>query len=307
MTIPKWLLPCLLTLLCWGGWAVVYKVLGASMSAAQSQAFSTLGILPIVLLLAATPGRLTGTRKLRGSVYALASGLLSALGTLAYYQAIEEGGKASTAASLTAVYPMTTVVLGMLLLHENPRPLQVAGIAGSLGAIYLFNVGEGQAGEILSPWVVYTLAPIFLWGSAALLQKLSTDDISAELSTCWFLGAFVPVAAVILATRPIRWSLPADAWLLVTALGALYGLGNLTLLAAYRNQGKASIVTPLSGLYPLVAIPLAVLVLGEQVGLREWAGIALALAAALALSYEKSSAPGTELATAHELPLSTGS
>src|SRR5205823_5279293 len=102
--------------------------------------------------------------------------------------------------------------------------LQVAGIAGSLGAVYLFNVGEGQAGEVFSPWLVYAVAPIFLWGSAALLQKLSTDDISAELSTCWFLGAFVPIAAVILATRPIRWSLPAGAWLLVTSLGALYGL-----------------------------------------------------------------------------------
>ncbi len=295
MTVPKWLLPCLLTLLCWGGWAVVYKVLGDTMSAAQAQAFSTLGILPLVFVLAATPGRLTGTHKLRGSAYALASGVLSGLGNLAYYLAIEAGGKASTAASLSAVYPMTTVVLGMLLLHEKPRRLQVAGIAGSLGAVYLFNVGEGQAGEVFSPWLVYALAPIFLWGSAALLQKLSTEDISAELATCWFLAAFVPIAVVILATRPIRWSLSADAWLLVAALGA------------HRNQGKASIVTPLSGLYPLVAIPLAVLVLGEQVVPREWAGIALALAAALALSYEKSSAPGTELATAHEVPLSTGS
>src|SRR5262245_16329846 len=85
-----------------GRLAVVYQVLGASMSAAQSQAFSTLGILPIMLLLAATPGRLTGTRRLRGSVYALASGLLSGLGNLAYYLAIEAGGKASTAASLSA-------------------------------------------------------------------------------------------------------------------------------------------------------------------------------------------------------------
>ena len=91
-----------------------------------------------------------------------------------------------------------------------------------------------------------------------------------------------------MATQPVSWSLSSSDWILVTALGACYGLGNLTLLAAYRNQGKASIVTPLCGLYPLVTVPLAIVVLGEHVGFREWAGIALALAAALALSYEKS-------------------
>jgi hypothetical protein len=74
-------------------------------------------------------------------------------------------------------------------------------------------------------------------------------------------------------------------------------------LAAYRNEGKALIVTPLCGLYPLVTIPLAVVVLGEQVTSWEWVGIALALAAALALSYEKSSPAVPELVVVNKLPL----
>jgi uncharacterized membrane protein len=297
-TVPKWLFPCLLTLLFWGSWAVVYKVIGARLTAVQSQALSTLGIVPIVLLLAGSPRRLTGTRKLRGSVYAFSAGVLSGLGNIAYYQAIDRGGKASTAAAVTALYPVATVLLAMLVLKEKPRRLQMGGIAGSLLAIYLFNVGAGA--DLVSRWLCYALVPIGCWGSAALLQKLSTDDVSAELSTCWFLLAFVPIAAVIMATQSVSWSLSGSAWMLVTALGACYGLGNLTLLAAYRNQGKASIVTPVSGLYPLVTIPLAMAVLGERVGFREWAGIALALAAAVALSYEKSPPLSRQLAAASD-------
>jgi drug/metabolite transporter (DMT)-like permease len=48
----------------------------------------------------------------------------------------------------------------------------------------------------------------------------------------------------------------------------------------------ASVVTPLSGLDPIVTVPLAMIVFGEQVGMREWLGIALALATGVALSYE---------------------
>ena len=70
-------------------------------------------------------------------------------------------------------------------------------------------------------------------------------------------------------------------------VGLLYGLGNLTLMFAYGTGGKASVVTPMAGLYSAVTIPLAVLVLGERVTGREGLGMALALAAAAALSYEK--------------------
>jgi drug/metabolite transporter (DMT)-like permease len=68
-------------------------------------------------------------------------------------------------------------------------------------------------------------------------------------------------------------------------------LGNLSLLAAFRSGGKASIVTPLSGLYPVVTIPLAIILFQESVGLREWAGIALALVAGVALSLEPKKVP----------------
>src|SRR5262249_6028412 len=152
------------------------------------------------------------------------------MGNIAYYQALAAGAKAATTVSLTAIYPITTIALAILLLGEKPNPVQCAGIAASMVAIYLLNVAQG-----IGSWsgaMAYALAPILLWGSAALIMKVSTGDVSAELATFWFLASFVPLGAAILAMGRPGWVLPARDWLLVTLLGATYGLGNLTLLAA---------------------------------------------------------------------------
>ena len=45
-------------------------------------------------------------------------------------------------------------------------------------------------------------------------------------------------------------------------------------------------IAPLAGLYPLVSIPVAIVFLGEKVTGREWAGIAIALTAVVALAWE---------------------
>jgi transporter family protein len=295
--VPKWLIYSLLTASCFGVWGVLGKSLEHH-NPFQNQAFSTLGILPIIFVLATSPSWRVGERRLSGSILAFVSGLLVGVGNIAYYHALSIGGKASTAAALTGLYPLTTVLLGILFLSETPHLVQLTGIAGSLGAIFLMTVN--QPAEALSGWVLYAMVPIVLWGGASVVMKLSTRLVSAELATFWFLGAFIPlglislvVPSVFQSQEPIGWTLPAQDWLLVTLLGVTYGLGNLSLLAAFRNEGKASIVTPLTALYPIVTIPLAIIIFSEPVGGRtwEWTGIGLALAAGVALSWEPKQRP----------------
>jgi uncharacterized membrane protein len=67
--------------------------------------------------------------------------------------------------------------------------------------------------------------------------------------------------------------------------------GQLALFQALRT-GPAYIVFPLVSLYPVVAIVLSVLLLGERAPRRHWIGIALALPAAVLLS---TVAPGDDL------------
>jgi uncharacterized membrane protein len=140
-------------------------------------------------------------------------------------------------------------------------------------------------------WMLYALLACTLWGFTGLTQKLSTNHISAELSFFAYSVAFVPIAGVILWLTPLNWNMPAKGWILAILGGTLNGFGVLTSFAAYRSGGKASVVTPLVALFPVVTVVLAIPLLHEHVGLREVMGIVMAVAAAAALSYENPSRP----------------
>jgi transporter family protein len=284
--MPKWLAYAVLTLLLWGGWGILSKVLGNSLTPAETQAFSTIGLLPLIAVVAVRKRTERGPRFGRGVAIGFLSGVLAGLGNIAYYHALKIGGAASTVTPLTALYPIVTILLAVLFLHEKISPFQIAGIGIALASIYLFNP-LSSAGSVDSPWALYALVPIVLWGLSAFCQKTSTNDVSSELSTAALWISFLPIAGAILLTQPVRWSHPTMTWVWVILLGFTFGLGNLTLLAAYGSGGKASVVTPLAGLYSMVTIPLAIVLLGEKIGRQDGIGIVLALAAVVALSRER--------------------
>ena len=286
--IPRWLLWTLLAVVSWGVWAIFSRIIGEALSANHSQALSTLGLLPVMLMLLAS-GKLKVTRKgSLGATCALGAGVLTCLGNAAYYDVLNRGAKTATVVPLPALDPLITIVLAVLLLKERLNGVQLVGMILSLAAIYLFN---GATTDGIRPAALgWVLAPILLWGAAGLLQKLSTNHVTGELAALWFLGAFVPVAMFILVREPLPAAIGTKVWLQVSGLGFFFALGNAALLAAFASHGKASIIAPLASLYPLVSVPLAIVLLGEQVGVRETAGIVLALVAVVAMSWETPSA-----------------
>jgi uncharacterized membrane protein len=292
--MPPWLRWCVLALLSWGVWAITGKLIGNALSGAHSQALSTLGILPIMFAIGVSNKTLKATGdRIRGIFFALASGAVSCLGNVVYYDALSRGGKAAIIIPLTMLYPLVTILLGILFLKERLNRIQFIGAIVSLVAIYFFNV-PGEEG-LLSRWLMLALLPIALWGAAGFLQKLSTNHISAESSTLWFLGAFIPFGVFFLVQEPLPAVITSKTWLLVVAQGFFLALGNLAVLAAFAHQGKASIVTPLTALYPVISVPIAIL-LGERIATREASGIALALVSVVALSYETPATNPTQTA-----------
>jgi uncharacterized membrane protein len=282
--MPLWIVWTLLTLMSWGTWAILSKLIGGGLSDAQIQVVSTLGIVPILVALFAvedTPA--TGDRR-RGILLALGSGIISCLGNIAFYNVLNRGAKAAAVIPVTDLYPAVTVLLAVPLLHERLNRLQWIGIGMSLLAIYLFHVSQEQG--MVSEWLLLALVPIVLWGICGLMQKMSTNHISGRTSAIWFLLAFVPVAALIVLFDPLPRGISPRTWGVATAVGFTLALGNLTILLAFASGGKASIIAPLAGLYPLVSIPLALVVFGETLGPRESLGIVLALAAVVLLSLQ---------------------
>jgi transporter family protein len=143
--------------------------------------------------------------------------------------------------------------------------------------------------SLLPLWMVFALAVLAFWGLAGITQKLSTNYISAELSFIICSLAFIPVSLIILWLHPVSWKLSPTGWELGVVGGLLSGVGGLASFAAYHSGGKASIVTPIGAMYPMITVALAVPFLHERVGLRQVAGIILALMATVAISYEEGS------------------
>jgi drug/metabolite transporter (DMT)-like permease len=280
--MARWVFWMLLTLLSWGIWAVLSRLIGGDISPAQSQAMSTLGLAPIIVALWAIKEPPASANRPRGAILAFGSGLISCLGNVAYYSALGDA-KAATVVPLTALYPAVTILLAVPLLKERISPIQIVGMALSLIAIALFNAPGEQRGA--SVWMLAALCAVVLWGVASLMQKASTFYLSGARSAFWFLAAFVPIAACIFALSPLPSDVTSETWGLAAALGFTLGFGNLTLLLAYAAGGKAAVIAPLSGLYPIVSIPIAILAFDEHIGMRESLGIALALASVVMLTY----------------------
>ena len=282
--MPRWIFWMLVTLLSWGIWAILLheELNTENVSAAHSQAMSTMGIVPILIALGLMKDPVAPGNRRRGILLAFSSGVISGVGNIGYYAALDHE-QAATIVPLAALYPAVTILLAVPLLRERVTRIQWVGMGLSLVAIYLFLKPEHR---VISAGVLLALIPIVLWGITLLLQKLSTDDISARSSAIWFLAAFVPLAFLIVLYDPVPAGLTTRTWALQTAVGFTLAFGNLTILLACASGGKASVIAPLSGLYPLVSIPIAILLLGEVVTTRQSLGIALALVAVVMLSYQ---------------------
>jgi bacterial/archaeal transporter family protein len=137
----------------------------------------------------------------------------------------------------------------------------------------------------MDTWVFYAIVATLCWGVVGLLQKLGTNRVSSRSLLVWLVVGFA-------AMLPALWrngDITGLGWrvLLIGLLGgAANGLGSWALFEALERGAKASVAVPLTALYPLVTIVLARIFLAETLTLRQWAGIALAVAGGAMLSYE---------------------
>jgi transporter family protein len=139
-------------------------------------------------------------------------------------------------------------------------------------------------------WQLLTIACLVLWGASGVSQKLSTNVATSDISFVWFAYAMIAQSIVTPFLAHVNWRVGASGLVLCIVGGTLNGLGAFFLFAAMAKGGKASVVTALSYLYPVVTIALSLLFLHESLSRTQLAGVALALIAAILMSMEKSGA-----------------
>lgn len=132
----------------------------------------------------------------------------------------------------------------------------------------------------MAKWLLFALATFFIFGVWAVLPKATSPQLSPlSMQLIATLGV-IPMAGVFLISRNL-WSgvnLPLGiAYAFVT--GVFGNVGNVALLEALKHGGSASIVYPLSGMFPLVTLVLARFWLKERPNSIQAAGILLSLVA----------------------------
>jgi drug/metabolite transporter (DMT)-like permease len=148
-----WMAYAAIAIAMWGLNGLFMK-LGTNRTSARSMViWVTVGFALLLPVLWAEAG-LAGLR-LRVIFVGLLAGAVNGLGNWAVFACLEKGAKASVAIPLTALYPLCTIALATVFLHERPSALQWLGIGLALagGAMLSYETAPLAAPEEQLPCV----------------------------------------------------------------------------------------------------------------------------------------------------------
>jgi len=125
-------------LVLWGVWGVTAKFASQQigMQALLWGQVAALGLFPLYFVL--FKDMLPVEWKVHGIAWALVSGALGVGGTTVLYWLLRNA-PVSVVVPISALYPVVTVVLAYLFLHEELSPMRIAGVVCAIAAVWLLT------------------------------------------------------------------------------------------------------------------------------------------------------------------------
>ena len=263
--------------LLWGsGFLWIKLALNHGLSPAQiTIARCALGTAVLLLLARSAGQRLPRSRATWGHLV-IAALFCNAL-PFALFSLGEQTVDSGVAGVLNATTPLWSLLIGVLLgTDRGLRPVRLAGLfLGFAGTLLIF--APWQRSGLLS-WGALALlaaAASYAIAFAYMARKLTDRSAPLAVSAAQLLTATAWTTLALPAAGPVH--ADATALLAVTALGVL-GTG-VTFYLNYRliaDEGPTSAAT-VGYLLPVVSVALGAVVLGESVGVRVVAGMAVVL------------------------------
>jgi transporter family protein len=134
----RWFWYSLLCVFCWGAWALLSKFGSSEIPPETMQFLFTLGALPVCIALLIAR-RFKMEKSPKGIFYGILNGVLSGIGGLTLFAAYHTNGNTSLITSLTALYPVITVILAVTILRERFGVIQMVGLGFAAIAIVIFS------------------------------------------------------------------------------------------------------------------------------------------------------------------------
>lgn len=133
--MTHWLPAALLSLFSFGFWGLFSKLSIVHIDSKSALVFQALGVLIIAVITLSMLDFKPATN-IKGLSFGLLTGIAYGIGCLFYFIAADKG-KVSTVVTLTALYPLVTILLSYLLLKEGINAKQCCGIMFAIVAIFL--------------------------------------------------------------------------------------------------------------------------------------------------------------------------
>ncbi|MBC7890499.1 MAG: DMT family transporter [Ferruginibacter sp.] len=134
-------------------------------------------------------------------------------------------------------------------------------------------------------WFVYAVTAGLFWGIWGVVAKLISEDVNPFMNHLLFTGGMLlTLPFVIRKCKLSQFNVKGLIWGCIAGFFAI--AGNIAVFYAFSKGGQASIVIPVTNLYPLITILIAVLAFKERLNLVNIAGILLSVPAILLLSGE---------------------
>lgn len=133
--MKPWILYAGATLVAWGVWGFFSKLASSHARPRQTLLFQAAGVMAFGLLVL-TMEHFRIEWSPQGFGWSAAAGFVNFVGFLAFFAAIEKG-KVSTVIAMSSLYPVVTILLSVLLLHEKIGAREGLGIMCALLAGFL--------------------------------------------------------------------------------------------------------------------------------------------------------------------------
>ena len=135
--MKSWFLPAIFIPLVWGFWGLFPKLAVRYISPIHAMAYQVLGTIVFGIVLFAFIGFRPQIEP-KGIAFAIMGGICGMAGAFLYLLAVSKG-KVSVIVFISAMYPIVTIALSYIFLHESITLKEGIGMVFALTAIILFS------------------------------------------------------------------------------------------------------------------------------------------------------------------------
>ena len=132
-------------------------------------------------------------------------------------------------------------------------------------------------------WVFFVLLTLLVWGCWGFLTRVAAASLGwRDTTAIAAIGNMIAAVSFIMLSRA-ELAPQSPSWFAALSAGVLGFLGALTFYVAL-DQNPSSLVIVATSLYPIITIILSVLLLGENMSVRQMVGAAFAILALILIS-----------------------